>query len=179
MSTLPLQFVIIPGAEWSPAAQRANLKFQTYWQRQSQPHWLTCWVPAEIPCWHSISIQDYVSTHILDPTLPIIVIAFSAGVVGSLALLHSHRLAGLIAVDGWCVPLKSSCLMTRLSHDLDTHWNGLLFGGGSAQFYADPFVSHLDLWGDISQVRGWAGYSRTPVTAGQFLTYSIQAMSER
>ena len=92
--------------------------------------------------------------------LPVGVIAFSAGVVAAGALLQSWqqaggRVAGLLALDGWGVPLWGNYPIFRLSHDRFTHRSSMLLGGGPLNFYADPAVPHLTLWRDPQSVVGW------------------------
>lgn len=91
---------------------------------------------------------------------PILLIGFSAGVVGA-AILASFwqkfggRVVALIALDGWGVPLGRSFPVHRVSHDPFTHWSSALLGAGQANFYASPAVGHLDLWRSPQVVQGW------------------------
>ncbi|MEL6814865.1 MAG: hypothetical protein AAFP03_08625 [Cyanobacteria bacterium J06598_3] len=100
--------------------------------------------------------------------LPLVGIGFSAGVVGLAGALAMWRAQGgnvarLIAVDGWGVPVLG-VPMARLSHDRFTHLStlpldvvGELLGDASkVNFYADPAVEHLDLWGDSTAANGWS-----------------------
>nr|WP_238718303.1 hypothetical protein [Petrachloros mirabilis] len=87
-------------------------------------------------------------------------LGFSAGVVGALGAAHLWQHQGgqvqcLMALDGWGVPLWGDFPIHRLSHDSWTHWTT---GGGqssTADFYADPAVTHLDLWRAPQRVWGW------------------------
>jgi hypothetical protein len=126
--------------------------------------------------------------------VPLLFIAFSAGVVGAIAAAHSWQGLGgqvkaLIALDGWGVPLYGNFPIHRVSHDAFTHWSSALLGSGEASFYADPAVEHLTLWRSPQTVWGWqvsasspsAGDgdrkadrshligARTPMTAAQFI----------
>ncbi len=89
----------------------------------------------------------------------ILLIAFSAGVVGAIAsakkLPQFSQIKGLIAMDGWGVPLVGDFPIYRLSHDYFTHWSSNLWGAGEQNFYADPPVPHLDLWQFPHSVEGW------------------------
>jgi hypothetical protein len=103
-------------------------------------------------------------------------LAFSAGVVGAFgAALHlqkSYLIKGLIALDGWGMPLYADFPIYRLSHDYFTHWSSNLLGAGEQNFYADPSVSHLDLWSKPHQVQGWQTLTsgcRVRLTAQDFL----------
>lgn len=100
-----------------------------------------------------IFIQKYVGKK------DILLIAFSAGVVGAIAaaakLQKSKQIKGLMAIDGWGVPLMGNFPIYRLSHDYFTHWSSNLLGAGEQNFYADPAVSHLDLWQFPHLAEGW------------------------
>jgi len=87
-----------------------------------------------------------------DPPAPLLLIGFSAGVVGAIAAANlwqaqGRTVAAAIAVDGWGVPQIGDFPLHRVSHDHFTHWSSALLGAGQDSFYADPPVEHLDLWG--------------------------------
>ncbi len=89
---------------------------------------------------------------------PIVGIGFSAGVVGLAGALllwqqSGGKVARLFAVDGWGVPVLGLSV-TRLSHDRFTHLTTLPLGAGDTNFYAEPAVDHLSLWGTPDQVMG-------------------------
>jgi hypothetical protein len=91
---------------------------------------------------------------------PLLLIAFSAGVVGAIGTANIWQLQGgkiqaLIAFDGWGVPLIANFPIHRASHDHFTHWTSALLGKGKDSFFAEPNVSHLDLWQSPHQVKGW------------------------
>lgn len=86
-----------------------------------------------------------------DPQAPLLLIGFSAGVVGAIAAAHlwqaqGRTVAAAIAVDGWGVPQVGEFPLHRVSHDYFTHWSSGLLGAGEDSFYAEPPVDHLDLW---------------------------------
>jgi hypothetical protein len=89
---------------------------------------------------------------------PLILIGFSAGVVGAIGAARQWQQQGgtvtaLIALDGWGVPLVGDFAIHRISHDRFTHWN---FGWPTPDsFYADPGVEHLTLWRSPQTVQGW------------------------
>jgi hypothetical protein len=88
----------------------------------------------------------------------LIAIGFSAGVVGlagalSLWQQQGGSVARFFAVDGWGVPIAGLPLC-RLSHDYFTHWSSQLLGAGEVNFYADPPVAHLEMWGEADRVIG-------------------------
>lgn len=96
------------------------------------------------------SVYSYWQT-IADPQRPLLIIAFSAGVVGAIAAAQLWQaqggaIAAMIAVDGWGVPQLGEFPLYRVSHDHFTHWSSALLGAGQDSFYADPPVDHLDLW---------------------------------
>jgi hypothetical protein len=121
-------------------------------------------------------------------SVPLAFISFSAGVVGAIATAHLWQaaggtIAGLIALDGWGVPLLGNFPIHRLSHDSFTHWSSALLGAGGDSFYAEPAVPHLDLWRSPHMARGWCvfdGQSRSPVrtTAAQFIVDRLQHWSQ-
>jgi len=91
---------------------------------------------------------------------PLAAIAFSAGCVGAIAALRLWQrqggcARGLIALDGWGVPLTGDFPIHRLSHDSFTHWSSGLLGAGTEGFYADPGVEHLELWRSPQTTWGW------------------------
>lgn len=120
--------------------------------------------------------------------LPLIAIGFSAGVVGLAGALtlwqqQGGTVARFFALDGWGVPVIG-LPVCRLSHDFFTHWSTLPLGSGKVNFYADPPVDHLQLWGDLERVQGWqisdwplAEFSekgKVPMTAAEFLRRQIK-----
>jgi len=112
--------------------------------------------------------------------VPLVLIGFSAGVVGAIAAAHlwqvqGGRVAALIAVDGWGVPLVGNFPMHRVSHDPFTHWSSAWGGGGEDSFYADPGVPHLDLWRSPQTAYGFRFSTtgqriRGATTAASFIT---------
>ena len=91
---------------------------------------------------------------------PLVLIGFSAGVVGMAGAAWAWQQQGgiiraLVALDGWGVPLYGSFPIYRLSHDGFTHWSAQALGMGQTPFYADPGVAHLELWRSPDQAWGW------------------------
>lgn len=96
---------------------------------------------------------------------PLLLVGFSAGVVGAIAAANLWQsqggtVRGVIAVDGWGVPHVGAFPFHRVSHDYFTHWSSALLGSGQAGFYADPSVDHLALWQSPDLAVGY----ETPVT---------------
>ncbi len=90
----------------------------------------------------------------------LIIISFSAGVVGAIGAAWGWQLGGgkvkrLIACDGWGVLLGGDFPIHRVSHDQFTHWSSGFLGKGNESFYADPAVEHLGLWRSPHKVTGW------------------------
>lgn len=113
-----------------------------------------------------------------------ILLGFSAGAVATVQAAWAwqqlgEKVAAIIALDGWGVPLPSDIPGYRLSHDFFTHWSSALLGEGCDRFYASPDVTHADLWQVPQQVQGWQVNSndnhKTRITAAQF----IQALVTR
>lgn len=117
---------------------------------------------------------------------PLTFISFSAGVVGAIGAAWSWQLLGgnikaFIAIDGWGVPLWGNFPIHRMSHDYFTHWTSSLSGGRDDNFYADPAVDHLSMWGTPQKVKGWWIHSSVnvcqapiPLTAREFLHLLIK-----
>ncbi len=101
-----------------------------------------------------------------NPAEPLLLIGFSAGVVGAIAAANlwqaqGHTVAALIAVDGWGVPQVGDFPLHRVSHDHFTHWSAALLGAGQDSFYAEPPVTHLDLWQFPERAQGvWVRQSQ-------------------
>lgn len=116
------------------------------------------------PAYSAIHIIEFLQETQAKPSQsqPLIFIAFSAGVVGGIGAANLWQLWGgkvrvFIAVDGWGVPLIANFPIHRVSHDYFTHWSCSLIGTGSKNFYAQPAVTHLDLWRSPHNVWGWEG----------------------
>jgi hypothetical protein len=111
---------------------------------------------------------------------PLVLIGFSAGVVGALSAaltweMQGGWVRGLIAMDGWGIPLLCPFPSVRLSHDAFTHASGPWMGQESPSFYADPDVLHHQLWSQSEQVFGWqvvAG-ERVATTALAFIATQV------
>jgi hypothetical protein len=122
----------------------------------------------------------------ISSTVPgLVAIGFSAGTVGLAGALSLWQQQGgqvslFLAVDGWGVPAVALPIC-RLSHDGFTHWSSLPLGAGPVNFYADPPVEHLHLWGAPDQVSGWqidgsvGNESKMPTTAAAFLQQQLYA----
>jgi hypothetical protein len=170
--TLPL--LLLGGSEICLAGKLANLSFRSFLEAHL-PDKFVIFSPPQ-PTWNSQHLQSWIQAQGIRSNTPLQIIAFSAGVVGASGLIAHWSIRQMIAVDGWCVPLWHCPQVVRMSHDLVTHWNGILFGGGKKHFYADPFVSHLDLWRDPERVMGW-DLSCAPkrISAREFIIQTISA----
>ncbi len=87
-------------------------------------------------------------------------LSFSAGVVGAIGAawawqLLGHSVKAFIAIDGWGVPLFGTFPIHRLSHDPWTHLTSTGLEWLADGFYADPPMSHLELWRSPAMVQGW------------------------
>lgn len=176
--------VILSGADWTEEHRAAHQGFHRFLDPHLERFPRVIW--SEEQTWNGRHTYHDLLRQGLDPLQPLVIVAFSAGVVGALGLSWLWPgFLGLIAVDGWCVPLGALDLLpqtrrvARLSHDLETHWNGMLLGGGERQFYADPFVSHLQIWDQPQTVWGWTRQCSQPlrITAAEFLLDQITAFS--
>lgn len=91
---------------------------------------------------------------------PLVFISFSAGVVGAIGAAWAWRFWGgnvkaFIAIDGWGVPLTGDFPIHRISHDFFTHSSSAWLGSPEDSFYADPPVSHLEIWRSPATAVGW------------------------
>lgn len=147
--------------------------------------------PSDQPAYSSGHILAFLWQHLTESSQdgllpvvksrPLLWIGFSAGVVGAIGAAHlwqqlGGQVTGLVAYDGWGVPLVGSFPIHRLSHDAFTHWSSAVLGAGESSFYAEPAVAHLDLWRAPEQTRGWAmrPSGNTYTTAADFLAELIQ-----
>ena len=123
---------------------------------------------------------------VADPDQPLLIVAFSAGVVGAVVATQlwqgqGQAIAALIAVDGWGVPQLGEFPFHRVSHDHFTHWSSSIVGAGQDSFYATPPVEHLDLWQIPNRASGlWipntesVATSPMRVTAIEFIATLLQ-----
>ena len=156
--------------------------------------------PLAVHQWLSETLRrSSLSTSTSASSIPVVGIGFSAGVVGlagALALWKQHwgnqqggnqqgAVARLIAVDGWGVPVVG-LPVCRISHDRFTHVSTLpldLFSdAGKVNFYADPSVDHLSLWGEPEAAQGWqvdrwemAEKAGMPMSAADFVRRVLRA----
>ncbi|EAZ90430.1 hypothetical protein [Crocosphaera chwakensis] len=112
------------------------------------------------PPYSGFHLLHYLQKKCYEKSQKLTIIAFSAGVVAAITAawqwqLQGNTIKGLIAFDGWGVPLFGPFPIYRVSHDQFTHDSSILLGTGSINFYADPAVEHLDLWRSPHLVQGW------------------------
>ena len=119
---------------------------------------------------------DLIRSHVLErwqqaelpPSYPTAWIGFSAGVVGAVVTARRWQregglVKGLIAVDGWGVPLGDRCPRFRLGHDRFTAQSCEWLGASDGFFYCDPALGHLDLWRSPQQSWGhWQPNLKSP-----------------
>lgn len=139
----------------------------------------------------AMALGQFLRANICHPVgVPLVFIGFSAGVVAAMVMAGrwqqwGGQVRGLIAVDGWGVPLGGNFPIYRISHDRFTHWSSGLLGGGCGGFYAYPPVSHLHLWRSPQHTWGWwlePGYrglqTASPRTASQAIAHILQKLGE-
>lgn len=183
-----MTIVICPGIH-DPALTSAFLAGVTS-QLQPCQNWRTepLVVPTQTyPAFSSPHILGFLhdrfglNTHDVTEPLALVLIGFSAGVVGAIGAAWGWQAIGgqvkaLIALDGWGVPLVGNFAMHRLSHDHFTHWSSGLLGSSTGDsFYADPAIEHLDLWRSPQTAFGWHIFppkfsSPARITAARLLT---------
>ncbi len=166
--------VIIPGVQDTPVKREGTRAFLA---ALSLPHYC---LDDQIPPYDPREIRKFLQ-HL--PSQDLVVIAFSAGVVGAAGALHKTwlqrhniHIEALLALDGWLVPLFLSFPCYRLSHDGFTHQTSRPLGMGPHNFWAEPSVSHLGLWHDPEVTQGWAvsTKSKTRTTALNFIQYCLR-----
>ncbi|MBC8120229.1 MAG: hypothetical protein H7Y22_00140 [Gemmatimonadaceae bacterium] len=168
MSTKGL--AVIPGVQWSSAQREATSAFLAALGGPCR-----C-LAAEAAPYSVGKVRQFLLSL---PFAECGVIAFSAGVVGAAGALTPGWLAGtnlqikvLVALDGWPVPLFKPFPVYRVSHDLFTHQTSP--GRGQVSFYADPAVTHLELWSAPAHAQGWQVGSGT-----QRRTSALEFIRER
>jgi hypothetical protein len=137
-------------------------------------------LPQSLPVYSPLHVFEFLQSH-CQLTEPLVMIGFSAGVVGSVGAAQRWQQRGgkiqaLIAIDGWGVPLLGQFPIYRLSHDWFTDWSCQWLGAIEQRFYAEPAVAHLDLWRLPARTPGWQvqGQIRSKTTARQFLHQVLQ-----
>ena len=140
---------------------------------------------VEALCADPIAIFNWMTRSLGPPaeTQPVLAIGFSGGVVGITGALllwqqQGGKVAKLIAIDGWGMPVVG-LPVCRVSHDAFTHWSMLPLGAGDVNFYADPAVDHLQIWGEPERVAGnvMTGWHPQPIqtmSATAFVRQSLR-----
>lgn len=121
--------------------------------------YLHFFIPPTIAPYDGPAIANYIQQQ-CPPDALLLFIGFSAGVVGAVYAARVWQsqggaIAALWAWDGWGMPLAESFPTVRVSHDHFTHWSSAVLGAGEQQFWADPPVTHLELWQEPHRVVGW------------------------
>ncbi|MGC9504258.1 hypothetical protein [Baaleninema sp.] len=139
------------------------------------------------PPYSPFHVFQFLQQQEISPTDPLIFLSFSAGVVGAIATAWGWRQLGgtvtaFFACDGWGVPLFGDFPIYRISHDLQTHRESSFLGAGDDRFYADPPVSHLELWERPDRAEGWwvtpDGIRSRRTTAAEFIRDLLQIHEE-
>ncbi len=122
----------------------------------------------------------------LTTDIPLILIAYSAGVVGAIGVAWAWQLQGwqiktLIAIDGWGMPMSGDFPIYRVSHDYFTHWSWGVMGSGDESFYAYLPVEHLEIWRSLQTITGWWLHKNSsgvetvsPATAREFIAQILE-----
>jgi hypothetical protein len=158
-----MQIIICPGIH-DPALTDGFLKGLNCPANSDLSANLLIYPTSKQPAYAGWEITKFVETNVCKSEA-IWFVAFSAGVVGAIAAawqwqLKGGTVKGLIAFDGWGMPLGGSFPIYRVSHDYFTHWSSAVLGAGQESFYADPAVAHLQLWQSPQQVWGWRESSK-------------------
>lgn len=172
----PMNIVICPGIHSSELTRRFIADLQL-------SHTPLIFPAEKFPSYSPLHILKFLSD--TNPIEPLLLVAFSAGVVGAIGAARLWQKQGgsikaLIALDGWGVPLDGNFPIHRVSHDRFTAWSSALLDGvHSDSFYADPAVDHLTLWRSPQTVQGqWIPAHKnsrsTSTTAASFITALLQ-----
>lgn len=172
------------------------------WRSRENSGSLLIYPTPDYPAHDALKIIDFLQHSLTNQPnikdIPLTFIGFSAGAVGAMGaawLWQRSRghVKGLIALDGWGMPVLGRFPVYRLSHDYFTHWSSAVLGKGIESFWADPAVDHLELWRsrsvplDVSPdtVKGWwlsptpAGkYTALPTTAREILIHWLMKLGE-
>lgn len=138
--------------------------------------------PSDLyPGYCGVNIYNFLSQHQIERTSQLILIGFSAGVVGAIAAAWLWQLSGgkvkaIIAFDGWGVPLFGNFEIYRFSHDYFTHITSGWLGTGRESFYTDPPIAHLEFWRSPHLAKGYSVSNSDifssftqPITAASYL----------
>ena len=178
-----MQIIVCPGIHESEFTQAFLQGMQWDQDRETSENVLV--YPAQsLPAYAGWEISRFVSQRV-SLSESVLWVAFSAGVVGAIAAAwqwrqQGGRVKGLIALDGWGMPLGGDFPIYRVSHDHFTHWSSALLGSGENSFYADPGVEHLTLWRSPNLVWGWqeaASGARSRMTAAACLQGWVQDLT--
>ncbi len=187
-----MSVIICPGIHDVKLTQDFLEGLKSQWVGQSVDNALSerllVFPTQEYSAYSASDIFNYLCKKLGSPnslTLPIILISFSAGVVGAIGAawawqMSAGKVMAFIAVDGWGVPLGGNFPIHRISHDYFTHWSSAVLGSGEDSFYADPPIEHLELWRSPQTAQGWWIHSaggteqRSSTTAALFLTQILQ-----
>ncbi|GAB4136888.1 MAG: hypothetical protein Fur0046_10670 [Cyanobacteria bacterium J069] len=182
--------VVCPGMH-PPHLTEAFLQAMTL----DQPwHWAgveVCVVPGDrLPVYSPLHVLNFLQQRLGAPWAapPVLFIGFSAGVVGAIAAAHlwqglGGKVAALIALDGWGVPLGGDFPIHRLSHDYFTDWSSALLDAPAVRqtgdrFYAAPPVEHWELWRSPQTAMGW-WHSAARASVFVSATQCLQALISR
>ncbi|RMF26031.1 MAG: hypothetical protein D6756_04465 [Cyanobacteria bacterium J083] len=175
-----MQIVICPGIHKRQLTNQflsSMAKFRH--SREKLDKWLVFPTEQQAP-YNPLLVNQFVTDNCDNSS--ILLIAFSAGVVGALGTawlqqIQGREIRGLIALDGWGVPLGGNFPIYRLSHDYFTHLTSKAIGVGVDSFYAEPAVEHLDLWAFPANTWGWwekSGGTKVRCLAAEFISIQIR-----
>ncbi len=150
-------YVICPGFHDQSLTDAFLDNITNYWPDLSN---LLIFPTDQYPPYSGVHLLHYLQEKCKEKSQNLMIIAFSAGVVAGVTAAwqwqrQGGKIKGLIAFDGWGVPLLGNFPVYRVSHDEFTHYSSAILGIGNLSFYAEPAVAHLDLWRSPHQVRGW------------------------
>lgn len=164
------------------------------WRSREKSGHLLIYPTQDYPAHDAFKITDFLQYSLADQpdriNIPLTFIGFSAGAVGAIGAAwwwqqQGGDVKGLIALDGWGMPVLGSFPVYRLSHDYFTHWSSAILGNGMESFWADPAVEHLELWHSSDTVKGWwlsptpgGKYTALPTTAKQILIHWLMKLGE-
>lgn len=107
-----------------------------------------CLPPLE-PVYSPGVVLEFCQAH-CDATQPLVMVAYSAGVVGGLGAAERWQalggvVGGVVVIDAWGVPLWGKFPLVTVSHDWITDACGQAWGKQN-HFFAQPAVTHAQLW---------------------------------
>ncbi|NEP81121.1 MAG: hypothetical protein F6K39_24970 [Okeania sp. SIO3B3] len=186
-----MTIVICPGIHDPKLTEQFLEGLFIHWQSLSQSGELLICPTQDYSPYSAIDILNFLwIKNQLTKNVPLLFIAFSAGVVGAVGAAWGWQLRGgqvkaFVAIDGWGMPVEGNFPIYKVSHDYFTHWSWGHLGTVDQSFYAHPSVEHLEIWRSPQTTKGWWLHQNSievktasPVTAAEFIRIILENYGE-